>query len=263
MRTHRVLIAAHVLCSLCAGVAGLFLASRLGAARPWVGTDGGYDLESIAAVVLGGTAAGRGRGGVAGTVGGVLLLAVLDSIFNQLEVDPFFKDVVRGVVIIARSPSTPGVVDRRSPASATEAGRAMTDRHAPAPTARRRRPGGDPASTAPAAASPAGRQARRRRLDRLPGARRAAGVPSRSATPTSSTRRRCWPSLKRAAPLVILAAGQYFVIVAGEFDLSVGSLVTAEVVIAARLIDGDPRPHLAGARCCCSASALWSAWSTG
>ncbi|MDX3111765.1 ABC transporter permease, partial [Nonomuraea angiospora] len=45
--------------------------------------------------------------------------------------------------------------------------------------------------------------------------------------------------LKRAAPLVILAAGQYFVIVSGEFDLSVGSLVTAEVVIAARLIDGN------------------------
>lgn len=46
--------------------------------------------------------------------------------------------------------------------------------------------------------------------------------------------------LKRSAPLMILAIGQYFVIVAGEFDLSVGSLVTAEVVIAARLIDGDP-----------------------
>ncbi|WP_214109150.1 ABC transporter permease [Acrocarpospora catenulata] len=45
--------------------------------------------------------------------------------------------------------------------------------------------------------------------------------------------------VKRAAPLVILAAGQYFVIVSGEFDLSVGSLVTAEVVIAARLIDGS------------------------
>ena len=46
--------------------------------------------------------------------------------------------------------------------------------------------------------------------------------------------------LKRAAPLVILAAGQYFVIVAGEYDLSVGSLVTVIVVVAARLIDGDP-----------------------
>ena len=38
---------------------------------------------------------------------------------------------------------------------------------------------------------------------------------------------------------MLLAAGQYFVIVAGDFDLSVGSLVTAEVVIAARLIDGE------------------------
>ena len=45
--------------------------------------------------------------------------------------------------------------------------------------------------------------------------------------------------LKKAAPLVILAAGQYLVIVSGEFDLSVGSLVGAQVVIAAKLIDGE------------------------
>ena len=46
--------------------------------------------------------------------------------------------------------------------------------------------------------------------------------------------------LKRAAPLVILAAGSYFVLVSGGFDLSVGSLVTVVVVVAARLIDGEP-----------------------
>ncbi|GIG87769.1 ABC transporter permease [Plantactinospora endophytica] len=46
--------------------------------------------------------------------------------------------------------------------------------------------------------------------------------------------------LGRSAPIIILAAGQYFVIVSGEFDLSVGSLVTAQVVVAARLIDSDP-----------------------
>ena len=45
--------------------------------------------------------------------------------------------------------------------------------------------------------------------------------------------------LKRAAPLVLLAVGQYFVVVSGGFDLSVGALVTAEVVIAARLVAGD------------------------
>ncbi|MFD9903285.1 ABC transporter permease [Streptomyces sp. NPDC059063] len=101
VRTRRTVIAAHVLCSLCVGAAALFLASRLGAGAPWAGTEARYDLESIAAVVLGGTVLAGGRGGVTGTLGGVLVLAVLDSVFNQLGVDPFFKNVVRGVVIIA------------------------------------------------------------------------------------------------------------------------------------------------------------------
>jgi ribose transport system permease protein len=46
--------------------------------------------------------------------------------------------------------------------------------------------------------------------------------------------------LGRSTPIILLAAGQYFVIVSGEFDLSVGSLVTAQVVVAARLIDSEP-----------------------
>jgi ribose transport system permease protein len=101
VRANRVLVIAHVLCSLCAGLAGVYLAARLGSGAPRVGTEGIYDLESIAAVVIGGTALAGGRGGVAGTVGGVLLLAGIDAIFNQLELDAFAKQVVRGVVIIA------------------------------------------------------------------------------------------------------------------------------------------------------------------
>lgn len=101
VRNNRVLVTAHVLCALCAGLAGVYLASRLGAGAPRVGTEGLYDLESIAAVVLGGTALAGGRGGVVGTVGGVLLLASIDAVFNQLEVDVFFKQVIRGVIIIA------------------------------------------------------------------------------------------------------------------------------------------------------------------
>jgi ribose transport system permease protein len=101
LRTHRTIISAHVLCSVLAAVTGLFLASRLGSGTPTVGPDGGYDLESIAAVVLGGTALAGGRGGVLGTIGGVFILAVLDNTFNQLEVDSFLKDVVRGFIIIA------------------------------------------------------------------------------------------------------------------------------------------------------------------
>jgi ribose/xylose/arabinose/galactoside ABC-type transport system permease subunit len=101
LRTHRTIIAAHVVCSLTAAITGLFLASRLGSGTPTVGPDGGYDLESIAAVVLGGTALMGGRGGVLGTIGGVFILAVLDNTFNQLEVNSFLKDVLRGLIIIA------------------------------------------------------------------------------------------------------------------------------------------------------------------
>jgi ribose transport system permease protein len=101
VRTHRTIIAAHVVCSICAVLTGLFLASRLGSGTPTVGQEGGYDLESIAAVVLGGTALSGGRGGVLGTIGGVFILAVLDNTFNQLEVNAFLKDVVRGFIIIA------------------------------------------------------------------------------------------------------------------------------------------------------------------
>jgi ribose transport system permease protein len=101
VRSARVLIGAHVLCSLTCVLTGLFIVSRLRAGAPWVGTDGNYDLESIAAVVLGGTALSGGKGGVLGTVAGVLILALLDNLFNQLEVNTFLKDVVRGVIIIA------------------------------------------------------------------------------------------------------------------------------------------------------------------
>lgn len=100
VRTGRTIVTAHVLCAVAAGLAGVFLASRLGSGAPYVGTDAGYDLESIAAVVLGGTALAGGRGGVVGTIGGVLILSTLDTVFDDLAVDPFFKDVVRGIVLI-------------------------------------------------------------------------------------------------------------------------------------------------------------------
>ncbi len=101
VRSDRVIIGAHVLCSLTAVLTGLFLASRLRAGAPWVGTDGAYDLESIAAVVLGGTALTGGKGGVLGTIAGVFILSIIDIAFNDLQVNPFLHSVVRGAIIIA------------------------------------------------------------------------------------------------------------------------------------------------------------------
>ena len=215
VRNDRVLVTAHVLCSLCAGLAGIYLASRLGSGAPTVGTDGLYDLESIAAVVLGGTALAGGRGGVAGTVGGVLLLAVLDSVFNQLEVDAFFKDVVRGVVIVAAV----AVYARRSeggdPGMRRRSGPCGPDL-----------PGG--AGRAAGAASPLGQPV-------LPGARRASCA-----------------FVKRAAPLVILAAGQYFVIVSGRVR-PVGRVAGHGAGRRRRPADRQ-RAGARPGRCCCSCS---------
>jgi len=101
IRTDRVTIGAHVLCSLFAGLAGLYLASRLRSGAPWIGRDGVYDLESIAVVVIGGTLLAGGRGGVAGTLAGVLLFAVIDAAFNMLGVPAFPKQIIRGAIVIA------------------------------------------------------------------------------------------------------------------------------------------------------------------
>ncbi|MCP2636368.1 ABC transporter permease [Microbacterium sp. HD4P20] len=101
VRTRPPLITAHVLCSVFAGLAGLLLASRLGVGSPTVGQQGGYGLLSIAAVVLGGTLLLGGRGSIWGTIGGVAIFAVVDNVMSVMQVNPFFKDVVRGVVIVA------------------------------------------------------------------------------------------------------------------------------------------------------------------
>ena len=100
IRTDRVIIGAHVICSVLAGVSGLYLASRLGSGAPWVGRDGVYDLESIAVVVIGGTLLAGGRGGVWGTLAGVLLFATLDAAFNMLGVPAFPKLALRGAIVI-------------------------------------------------------------------------------------------------------------------------------------------------------------------
>ena len=101
LRTARPVVIAHVLCSITSALAGLLLASRLGVGSPTVGSQGGYDLLSIAAVVLGGTLLAGGRGSIWGTIGGVAIFAVIDSVMSVMQVNPFLKDVVRGLVIVA------------------------------------------------------------------------------------------------------------------------------------------------------------------
>lgn len=100
IRTGWVILTAHVICSLFAGLAGLYLAARVQAGTPWLGRDGIYDLESIAVTVIGGTLLAGGKGGIAGTLAGVFLFASLDASFNMLGIDAFLKQVLRGFIII-------------------------------------------------------------------------------------------------------------------------------------------------------------------
>lgn len=97
--TGRIVIAAYVICAVLAAVAGLLLAARLGSG--YTGAGAGFELSSIVAVVLGGTALSGGRGGVAGTLAGVFLLAVIANMLNLLGVSPFTQRIINGLIIIA------------------------------------------------------------------------------------------------------------------------------------------------------------------
>ena len=100
VRTDRVLIGAHVFCSVTAVLSGIFLVSLMRSGAPWVGPNGFYDLNSIATAVIGGTALSGGKGGVWGTLAGVLIFGVLSTAFNQLGVNPYLKIVFQGLIII-------------------------------------------------------------------------------------------------------------------------------------------------------------------
>jgi ribose transport system permease protein len=100
VRTDQVLISAHIICSMTAVLAGLFLVSQMRSGAPWVGPNGVYDLNSIATAVIGGTALAGGKGGAWSTLGGVLIFGVLETVFNQLGVNPYLKTVLQGAIIV-------------------------------------------------------------------------------------------------------------------------------------------------------------------
>jgi ribose transport system permease protein len=100
IRTSVPVVAAHVLCSVLAAMAGLLLLARLSVGSPTIGSQGDYDLMSIAAVVLGGTLLAGGKGNIVGTLAGVAIFAVLDNVMGVMQVNPFLKDVIRGLVIV-------------------------------------------------------------------------------------------------------------------------------------------------------------------
>lgn len=96
----RVTIGVYTLSGALAGLAGVLLASRLGAGQPVAGV--GWELDAIAAVVVGGTLLTGGQGGVGGAVVGVLLLGVILNLFNLgSTISPWWQSVLRGIFLLS------------------------------------------------------------------------------------------------------------------------------------------------------------------
>jgi ribose transport system permease protein len=88
----------YVISGGCAAVAGLLLMARFASGSPSTGT--GYELQAIAAVVVGGTSLTGGRGSVIGTFFGALLIGVLNNVMNLINIESYTQQIVLGVVIL-------------------------------------------------------------------------------------------------------------------------------------------------------------------
>ncbi|MGN9810194.1 ABC transporter permease [Micromonospora sp. BQ11] len=98
IRVRRIKVAVYVISGSCAALAGLLLTSELGAAYPDTATT--YELNAIAAAVLGGTALSGGRGTIVGTVMGAFVIGFLSDGLVLVGVSTFWQSVVKGAVII-------------------------------------------------------------------------------------------------------------------------------------------------------------------
>jgi ribose transport system permease protein len=99
IRVERVLFAVYVISGLCVGIGAILVTGRLGSASPVIG--GGYELDAIAASVIGGAALSGGKGGIGGSVLGVLLFQVIFNLFNLLDVNTNLQGVLKGLIILA------------------------------------------------------------------------------------------------------------------------------------------------------------------
>jgi ribose transport system permease protein len=88
----------YVISGITAAMSALILTSRLNSAEPVAGQ--GYELDVIAAVVIGGTSLNGGRGSVWGTLIGALLIGVINNGMNLLGISPYFQLLVKGLIII-------------------------------------------------------------------------------------------------------------------------------------------------------------------
>jgi len=91
-------IVVFMISGACAGIAGVVLTARLGAAEPLAGT--GFELFAIAAAIIGGTSFFGGKGKIAGVMMGALIIGVINNGLNILNVSTYYQQIVMGALII-------------------------------------------------------------------------------------------------------------------------------------------------------------------
>lgn len=98
VKTQRVKLAVYGISGVTAALAALILTGRLMSGQPNAGV--GFELDAIAAVVLGGTAIAGGRGLILGTLIGAVLLGILNNGLNLMGINPYLQDVIKGFIIL-------------------------------------------------------------------------------------------------------------------------------------------------------------------
>lgn len=94
----RVKIGVYAICGFLSALAGIIITSRLSSAQPTAGM--GYELDAIAAVVLGGTSLAGGKGRIMGTLIGALIIGFLNNALNLLDVSSYYQMIAKAVVIL-------------------------------------------------------------------------------------------------------------------------------------------------------------------
>lgn len=98
INTDKVKMLVYIVSGIASAISGVIVTSRIGSASPNAGS--GYELDAIAAVVLGGTSLSGGEGSITGTIVGAMIIGVLNNGLNLMNVSPFYQSIVKGLVIL-------------------------------------------------------------------------------------------------------------------------------------------------------------------
>lgn len=105
--TDKIKTSVYVISGIMSAFAGIILTSRLSSSQPTAGV--GFELDAIAAVVIGGTSLAGGRGRIFGTLIGVLIIGVINNGLNIMGVSAFYQQFIKGLIILIAV-----VLDRKS-----------------------------------------------------------------------------------------------------------------------------------------------------